>query len=155
MANEFPTQTSNPTTTPTGSNTGVSRSTGPLGSPTITPAAGVAPSGLQSTASAKPIGADGTPGGATPATGDATTERTLERAVKATHEAVDRAAGSVEQAADKLRTSMDKLNSLEQEWAETLRTRVREHPLASCAAALAVGLMIGRISAPSRHDRRE
>jgi ElaB/YqjD/DUF883 family membrane-anchored ribosome-binding protein len=80
------------------------------------------------------------------ATAERTLDRTMDKAVQATHQAVDRAAGTMGQAAERLRTRYDHLMEMEQEWADTARTRVRESPLAAVAIALAVGLVVGRLT---------
>jgi ElaB/YqjD/DUF883 family membrane-anchored ribosome-binding protein len=76
-------------------------------------------------------------------------DRKFDRAVHATHEAVDRAAASLDEAAERMRQSYEHMCAMEREWAESCRIRVREHPLACVAAAVAAGVLIGRLS--SRH----
>lgn len=128
MANQFPTES---TTTGTTGSTGTSATGyGSSGYGGAGPGSGLG-SGPSSTGAAVPVGNG---------------ERKLDRAVKATHEVVDRAAGTVEQAAGKLRSSYDHMLEIEHEWADTARSRVREHPLTSIAMALAVGLVVGRLT---------
>lgn len=105
------------------------------------PSSGPASSGAGSSGSS-----DG--GNAGRAAGDGT-DRKFDRAVHATHEAVDRAAASLDEAAERMRQSYDHMCAMEREWAESCRIRVREHPLACVAAAVAAGVLIGRLS--SRH----
>lgn len=77
---------------------------------------------------------------------DAAAERRFERVVSGAHEAVDTAAESVAQAADRLRSQAQRFTEIEREYAEAARNRVREHPLSAIAAALLLGVLIGRVS---------
>lgn len=158
MANQFPTEST--TTGSTGSTTGLGSSSG-TGSSTGTSIGNASGFGSGSTGSSSGSGyggpssstggssfAGGTSlaGGST-TTGERTLDRTMDKAVQVTHQAVDRAAGTVGQAANKLRSGYDQLLEMEAEWADTARSRVRESPLAAVGIALAVGLVLGRLTA--------
>lgn len=80
------------------------------------------------------------------------------RIVRGAHEAVDRLAGSaaphvqrlqegMSTANDSLHTRSDDMRVMGDEWAESLRTTVREHPVAAVATALAVGVLVARLTA--------
>jgi ElaB/YqjD/DUF883 family membrane-anchored ribosome-binding protein len=82
----------------------------------------------------------------------------MRRVVQGAHEAVDRFAdkaipaverlkGTYSEAADTLKQRADQAVDLKDEWTESLRTAVREHPLAAIATALAVGVIIARLTA--------
>ncbi|MEO5735556.1 MAG: hypothetical protein ABIN96_00740, partial [Rubrivivax sp.] len=84
----------------------------------------------------------------------------LSRVVKGAHETIDRladtAAPHVHKLEDSLTTANVKAHSrashakdVGDEWAESLRCTVRENPLAALAAALALGVVIASILAPS------
>jgi len=84
-------------------------------------------------------------------------DRTLERLVQGAHQAVDSLAAKAGPAVERLKSSMDtasesmhqradQLNAMQEEWIESARTTVREHPLASLAAAVAVGMLISRLT---------
>lgn len=77
---------------------------------------------------------------------DPATGRRFERVVSGAHEAVDTAAESVAQAAERLRNQAQRFTEIEREYAEAARNRVREHPLSAIAAALLLGVLIGRVS---------
>lgn len=81
----------------------------------------------------------------------------LNRVVQGAHDAVDRfadsAAPKVRQLSETmsgaetaLRAKADELVRTRDEWAESLRDRVRSNPLTAIAAALALGAVVGRIS---------
>ena len=82
----------------------------------------------------------------------------MRRVVQGAHEAVDRIAdkaipaverlrGSYNEAADSLTQRADQAVDLKDEWTESLRTAVREHPLAAIGTALAVGVILARLTA--------
>lgn len=87
-------------------------------------------------------GAAGGAGGAEPG-------RSFDRAVNATHEAVDRAAASMDRAAQRVREGYEHACAVEREWADACRDRVREHPLACVAVALAAGVVVGSLCSRS------
>ncbi|MBI5271756.1 MAG: hypothetical protein HY856_18990 [Burkholderiales bacterium] len=70
----------------------------------------------------------------------------FERVVSGAHGAVDSAAESLAQAAEQLRHKAARMAELEREYMEAARGCVRDHPMASVAAAAAIGWLIGRMS---------
>jgi ElaB/YqjD/DUF883 family membrane-anchored ribosome-binding protein len=79
------------------------------------------------------------------------------RAVQTAHQTIDRVAETAEphlrhlqegvtSAAEKLRARGEEVREVSDEWIESLRTTVREHPLATVATALAVGMLIARLT---------
>ena len=77
------------------------------------------------------------------------------RVVQGAHETIDRLAESaaphvhklqesVASAGDQLHLRADQARELRDEWAESLRCTVREHPLAAVATAVAVGVLLAR-----------
>ena len=81
----------------------------------------------------------------------------LNRVVQGAHQTIDRLAESaaphiqrleqgVTSASDTLHTRADQARELGDEWTETLRTTVRENPLASVAAAVAIGLLLAKLT---------
>ena len=86
----------------------------------------------------------------------------MRRVVQGAHEAVDRIAdkaipaverlrGTYNDAADSLKQRADQAVDMKDEWTESLRTAVREHPLAAIGTALALGLILARLT--SNNDR--
>jgi ElaB/YqjD/DUF883 family membrane-anchored ribosome-binding protein len=86
----------------------------------------------------------------------------MRRVVQGAHEAVDRIAdkaipaverlrGTYNDAADSLKQRADQAVDLKDEWTESLRTAVREHPLAAIGTALALGVILARLT--SNNDR--
>ena len=87
----------------------------------------------------------------------------MRRVVQGAHEAVDRLAdkaipaverrrGSYPAAAESLRQKADQAADLKDEWTESLRMTVREHPLTAIGAALALGVILARLTS-SNNDR--
>jgi ElaB/YqjD/DUF883 family membrane-anchored ribosome-binding protein len=87
----------------------------------------------------------------------------MRRVVQGAHEAVDRIAdkaipaverlrGSYNDATDALKEKADQAADLKDEWTESLRTAVREHPLAAVGTALALGVILARLT--SNNDDR-
>jgi ElaB/YqjD/DUF883 family membrane-anchored ribosome-binding protein len=81
----------------------------------------------------------------------------LNRVVQGAHASLDRLAESatpqVQQleaglaaAGDTLQAGADQVRHTRDEWAESLRSTVRDHPLATVAAALAAGVLIARLT---------
>jgi len=81
----------------------------------------------------------------------------LRNAVQGAHETIDRLAESAAPAArelgdrvsaaeDALHAKTDQLRETRDEWVESARTTVRSNPLASVAAAFALGAVIARIT---------
>lgn len=106
-------------------------------------------------ASARTAGTSGT----TPSTRSAASapqgDDVFGRVVKGAHETIDRLAESaaphvhklqesVATAGDHLHLRADQARDLRDEWAESLRCTVREHPLAAVATAVAVGVLLAR-----------
>ena len=82
----------------------------------------------------------------------------FERVVQGAHRTVDRLAETADglregmddpDAAGSLGERLDEFRALGDEWADSLRSTVREHPLAALAAAVAVGVIIARASSSS------
>ena len=80
----------------------------------------------------------------------------MNRVVQGAHQAVDRiaerAAPVVERlkshmsgASDSMHTSVEQWSAMQDEWVETARTTVREHPIASLAAAVAAGVVLSKL----------
>ena len=107
--------------------------------------------------------ASGTSGGTTPDTGGTAQTATrgqsdmLNRVVQGAHQTIDKLAESaaphlqrleqgVSSASDTLHARADHAREVSDEWTESLRTTVRENPLATVAAALAVGWLVARIT---------
>jgi ElaB/YqjD/DUF883 family membrane-anchored ribosome-binding protein len=72
---------------------------------------------------------------------------TIDRLAETAAPAVSRLQEGVHAAGDKLHTGADHARELGDEWAESLRSTVREHPIASVAVALAAGMLISRLTA--------
>lgn len=81
----------------------------------------------------------------------------VDRAAQGAHQTVDRLAQQAAPAVQKLQDQMDDAGEMLQEraeqmrdvgrqWREGLRSSVREHPLTTIAAALALGALIARLS---------
>lgn len=81
----------------------------------------------------------------------------LNRVVQGAHEAIDRLAGAaaphvhrlqeqVASAGETLNVKASDVRHMGDEWTESLRSTVREHPVAAMATALAVGMLIARIT---------
>jgi ElaB/YqjD/DUF883 family membrane-anchored ribosome-binding protein len=80
----------------------------------------------------------------------------IERMARTAHSAVDRVAGTASSAVERVRTGvqgaygtvnekMHDLSASREVWVDTARERVREHPLATVGAALALGYLLARI----------
>jgi ElaB/YqjD/DUF883 family membrane-anchored ribosome-binding protein len=81
----------------------------------------------------------------------------LSRVVQGAHETIDRLAESaaphvhriqegVSSAQDMLQSRASQVRETGDEWTESLRTTVRENPLAAVATALAIGMLIARLT---------
>jgi ElaB/YqjD/DUF883 family membrane-anchored ribosome-binding protein len=86
----------------------------------------------------------------------------MRRVVQGAHEAVDRLAdkaipaverlrGTYNDAAETLKQRADQAADLKDEWTESLRMAVREHPLAAIGTALALGVILAKLT--SNNDR--
>jgi ElaB/YqjD/DUF883 family membrane-anchored ribosome-binding protein len=82
---------------------------------------------------------------------------TVDRAAQTAHAAIDRVAAKAGPAIDKVRATMadtrqtlqakaDRLGELEDEWLNTTRDYVREHPLTAVAVGVAIGAILARIA---------
>lgn len=80
----------------------------------------------------------------------------IERVARSAHGAVDRVAGTASSAVERVRggvqgaygtvsEKMHDLSARREVWVDTARERVREHPLATVGAALAIGFVLARI----------
>jgi ElaB/YqjD/DUF883 family membrane-anchored ribosome-binding protein len=87
----------------------------------------------------------------------------MRRVVQGAHEAVDRIAdkaipaverlrGTYNDAAETIKQRADQAVDLKDEWTESLRSAVREHPLAAIGTALALGVILARITS-NNNDR--
>lgn len=87
----------------------------------------------------------------------------MRRVVQGAHEAIDRIAdraipaverlkGTYADASEAVKEKAGQAMDLKDEWTESLRTTVREHPIASVLTALAVGAIVARLTA-SGDDR--
>ncbi|MBT9457672.1 MAG: hypothetical protein IV097_13730 [Burkholderiaceae bacterium] len=85
------------------------------------------------------------------------TDDLVSRVAKSAHETVDRLAATagpavdrirrgVDQASDSVHAGADRLSETQQEWTESLRCTVREHPLAALATAVALGVLVSRLA---------
>lgn len=81
----------------------------------------------------------------------------MDRVVRGAHETVDQLADKAEpvlqrlqegagSATDTLNARVDQARAMGDEWAESLRASVRDNPLAAVGTALALGLIIARLS---------
>lgn len=106
-----------------------------------------------------PAGTGMPPPGATLGTpnGSVRQDELLQRVVQGAHETIDRLAEraaphvsrlqeGVHDANERLHAKADALRETGDEWTESLRDTVREHPIAAVATALAVGMLIARLT---------
>lgn len=81
----------------------------------------------------------------------------MDRVVRGAHETVDKLADQAkpqlqrlqegaDSASETLHARVDQAREMSDQWAESLRTTVRENPLAAVGTALAIGLIIARLS---------
>jgi|PlaIllAssembly_1097288.scaffolds.fasta_scaffold561823_2 ElaB/YqjD/DUF883 family membrane-anchored ribosome-binding protein len=102
-------------------------------------------------------GASGSSTGPTPSAGTQPGDDVFGRVVQGAHETIDRLAEgaaphvhrlheSVASASDQLHHRADQARELGDEWTESLRCTVREHPLAAVATAVAVGVLLARVT---------
>ena len=84
-------------------------------------------------------------------------QEVLDRVVRGAHETVDRLAETVaphvqrlsqgfDQAGDTMHSRAGEMRELGDEWTASLRTTVREHPVAAVVAALALGVLLARLT---------
>lgn len=122
------------------------------------------PASAEPSAGASPFPTSGpnatapSPASPAPATPDAATRPpAVESVAQGAHATVDRLAdqaahqtrhlqASVSHAAERLQQRADEWRAAGDEWAECLRATVRENPLGAIATALAIGIMVARLS---------
>lgn len=90
-------------------------------------------------------------GGVPPGSGGrAPGEDMFSRVVQGAHQTIDRLAESAAPHVQRLSEGLDsrtgQLRDASDEWTESLRSTVRENPLAAVATALAVGVLIARLT---------
>jgi ElaB/YqjD/DUF883 family membrane-anchored ribosome-binding protein len=126
---------------------------GPMSSPSSASPATPATGGSGSRAAAAAAAADAAIDSAAAAERDV-----MRRVVQGAHEAVDRLADKAIPAVERLKASYDgatetikeragQAAELKDEWTESVRSAVREHPLAAIGIAVAVGAIIARLTA--------
>lgn len=82
----------------------------------------------------------------------------IDRMARTAHQTIDQLAdkadptreklhSSVDQAAEAIKAKADRLGKVQDEWMTSMRECVREHPIASIATALAVGMLLDRLLA--------
>jgi len=69
----------------------------------------------------------------------------IDRLTSTAHQAVERATSAAANAADTLGVKGRQLLDTRDEWMDTTRVYVREHPLAALGVALAAGYLLSRI----------
>ena len=95
-------------------------------------------------------------GGMSGMSSSVSSSETVNRVVQGAHQAVDRIAeraapvverlkSSMSGASDSMHSGVDQFSAMQEEWVETARTTVREHPIASLAAAVAAGVLLSKI----------
>ena len=72
--------------------------------------------------------------------------QTIDKLAEKAGPTVQRLADSVQGANESLHQRADHVREMGDEWVESLRGTVREHPLAAVATALAVGVLIARLT---------
>ena len=102
--------------------------------------------------------------GQAPAPGSSGMQNDLfQRVVQGAHQTVDSLAATaaphlqrlqegMSSAADALPQNVESMRKFGDEWTETLRTTVRENPLAALATAVAVGLLISRLTGAAESE---
>ena len=81
----------------------------------------------------------------------------VHRAAEGAHDTIDRLEAQAAPAAEKLRDQLDttgemlharadQMRQMGREWRDGVRSSVREHPLTTIAAALALGVLLARLS---------
>lgn len=106
------------------------------------------------TSDAPPTGGD--VGGMSGMTSGVSSSDTVNRVVQGAHEAVDRIAeraapvverlkSSMTGASDSMHSGVEQFSAMQEEWIETARTTVREHPIAALGAAVLAGMVLSKI----------
>lgn len=80
------------------------------------------------------------------ANGAATDEHLLERVVQSAHEGIDALADSAAPHVQRFQEGLAVARDTGEEWAESVRCTVRQHPLAALAAAAALGMLVARLT---------
>ena len=75
---------------------------------------------------------------------------TIDRLADTAAPAVSRLQDNVAGAGNKLHAGADHVREVGDEWAESLRSTVRENPITAIAVALAAGVLIAKLSSSSR-----
>ena len=73
-------------------------------------------------------------------------DRMMDRVVQGAHEAVDRLAQRATPAIDALSGQADHWTEVQDEWVESARNTVRDHPLAALGAAVVFGMVVARLA---------
>jgi hypothetical protein len=92
-----------------------------------------------------------------PATDKQPAAELMDKVVQGAHDTIDRLADSaapqverldegVAAAGDALHENADRLRETGEQWAESLRSTIRDNPLATVLAALALGMVIARLT---------
>jgi ElaB/YqjD/DUF883 family membrane-anchored ribosome-binding protein len=76
---------------------------------------------------------------------------TIDRVAAKAAPAVERMVSGAQGASDAVHQRVHDAGELSHEWADTLRATVRDHPLASVAVAVAVGVLISRLAQGDGH----
>ena len=90
----------------------------------------------------QPAAAPATPSATPPANASAVApavEGLIKRATQGAHDAVDSVAARVSSVADGLRGGVDSAADTRDEWLESARDAIRQHPFAAVAGALVIG----------------
>ena len=74
----------------------------------------------------------------------------IKRATQSAHDAVDTVAAKVSSVADGLQGGVDKVGDTRDEWIESARDAIRQHPFAAIAGALVIGAALLSLRS-SRH----
>lgn len=82
-----------------------------------------------------------TPGGSASSARDPLVDRLAQGA----HAAIDRMAEKAGPAVESFNAKAGEFSSMEEEWLQTARTCVRDHPIASITLAVVAGMMLGRM----------
>ena len=78
-------------------------------------------------------------------------DRLLKRATSSAHDAVDSVAAKVGSIADGLQGGVSKVGDTRDEWIESARDAIRQHPFAAVAGALVIGAALLSLSSSRRN----
>ena len=107
-------------------------------------------------------GTTGTMGGTTTASSNGLgSSNVVDRVAQSAHEAIDRVAAKAGPAVEKVRGSAstyreqlhakaDQLGAMEEQWLESARGYVREHPFTALAIAAVAGMLIAKMTSSNR-----